>query len=152
MQEEERPHISVNAQYIKDFSFENPKAPHSINSVVSTPKVDLALDIYVNKMEEEDVYEVALHIEAKTMQESGEVLFAVELLYAGVFTLQNIPKEQYKFLLSVHCPSLLFPFARKIIASVTQDGGFQPLMMDPIDFGMLFHKKMMEEEESEVIN
>lgn len=143
-----RPHVSINAQYIKDLSFENPGAPASL-TMASSPEVKLAtLDVNITRMPEENVFEVALHIEASAT-EGSDTLFVVELLYAGIFTLIDIPKEDEKPILSIHCPSMIFPFARKIIADVTQDGGFQALMIDPIDFGALYHRKMMEEEKGQ---
>ncbi|MCC8368501.1 protein-export chaperone SecB [Rickettsia endosymbiont of Polydrusus tereticollis] len=140
---EATPHISVNAQYIKDLSFESPSAPSSLAALERNPQIDLSLDINISNLPEENFYEVELNIEATARNEKYK-LFLVELKYAGVFNLINIAPEQHQILLSVHCPSMIFPFARKIIASVTQDGGFQPLMIDPIDFGALYHKKMLE--------
>ena len=145
MTQQEQPNISVNAQYIKDLSFENPSAPVSIASMKTQPQIDLALDINISKLPEDNSFEVVLHIEASAKSEDT-TLFVVDLQYAGVFSLLNIPEDQQKLILAIHCPAMIFPFARKIIADVTQDGGFQPLMIDPIDFGALFHKKMMEEE------
>lgn len=142
-EENNSPHVSVNAQYIKDLSFENPNAPMSL-TMKSNPNVGLELDLSISRLPEENVYEVSLNIEVKTTQDET-VLFVLDLKYAGIFTLLNIPEDQQKLLLAIHCPSIIFPFARKIIADVTQDGGFQPLMIDPIDFAALFHKKMMEE-------
>lgn len=142
--EEARPHISINAQYIKDLSFENPSAPSSITLSKEGPNVELGLDLHVSRLEEEKVFEVALHIEAKALVQD-KPLFIVELVYAGIFTLIDIPEEDEEALLAIHCPAMIFPFARKIVADVTQDGGFQPLMIDPIDFGALFRRKMMED-------
>lgn len=139
------PHISVNAQYIKDLSFENPGAPSSLASLTRSPNIDLTLDLNISHLPEEDFFEVELSIEAKASHEK-QTLFIVDLKYAGVFNLINIPEEQKQVLLAVHCPAMIFPFARKIIADITQDGGFQPLMIDPIDFGVLYHKKMSEQQ------
>jgi preprotein translocase subunit SecB len=143
-----KPHISINAQYIKDLSFENPSAPASLVGSKGHPNVELALDIHVSRLPEDGSFEVALHIDAKAIS-NDKPLFIVELLYAGIFTLTNIPEEDQKAILAVHCPSMIFPFARKIIADVTQDGGFQPLMIDPIDFGALFQSKMEDDGENE---
>ena len=145
---EDMPHISVNAQYIKDFSFENPNAPKSLTKMDSTPQIDLALDLKVNKVadEGEGFYEVEIIINAKA-QNDNLTLFVVDIVYAGVFHLINIPDEQKDMILAVHCPALIFPYARKIVADVTQDGGFQPLMIDPIDFGVLYAKKLSESSE-----
>lgn len=137
------PHISVNAQYIKDLSFENPGAPGSLVNMSSQPQIDLALDLNIQKMTEDGYFEVEIIINAKATSE-GKTLFIVDLRYAGVFHLINVPEEQTQMLLAVHCPAIIFPFARKIIADSTQDGGFQPLMIDPIDFGVLYSKKLSE--------
>lgn len=136
------PHIAVNAQYIKDLSFENPQAPAILGNI-RNPQMDLALDLNIAKLPEENFFEVELNIEAKASHEN-QTIFIIDLKYAGVFNLINIPLEQQQIVLAIHCPSMIFPFARKIIADVTQDGGFQPLMIDPIDFGALYHKKMTE--------
>jgi preprotein translocase subunit SecB len=142
--EQNLPHISVNAQYIKDLSFENPGAPGTL-ATVKNPQVDLSLDLHISKLPEDNFFEVEISIEAKAENED-KILFVVDLKYAGVFNLVNIPEEQKELLLAVHCPAMIFPFARKIIADVTQDGGFQPLMIDPIDFGILYHKKLMDKQ------
>ncbi|WP_367363914.1 protein-export chaperone SecB [Candidatus Tisiphia endosymbiont of Nedyus quadrimaculatus] len=141
--QKEMPHIAVNAQYIKDLSFENPDAPRSLVSLERNPQIDLFLDLNISNLPEENFYEVELSIEAKAMSEKHK-LFIIDLKYAGVFNLINIEEDQHQIILAIHCPAMIFPFARKIIADVTQDGGFQPLMIDPIDFGALYHKKMQE--------
>lgn len=139
--------ISVNVQYIKDLSFENPNAPESLGKLSEAPNIDLSLDIAVNAVKDND-YEVALEINAKAST-SDKTLFEVELNYAGIFTLSGFAEEQKKVLLAVHCPAMLFPYARKIISDATQEGGYQPLLIDPIDFGELFHKRMMEEQQAQ---
>ncbi|MDG1436301.1 MAG: protein-export chaperone SecB [Rickettsiaceae bacterium] len=146
-EEEKNPHISVSAQYVKDFSFENPNAPASLVAPKSAPQIELSLDLNVQNLPEKDYYEVEISISAKASTEET-TMFLVDLKYAGVFCLTNIPEEQIQMLLAVHCPSIIFPYARKIVADVTQDGGFQPLMIDPIDFGVLYNKKMSEEQGS----
>ncbi len=135
------PHISVNAQYIKDLSFENPGAPSSLVGLDKQPQIDLALDLNIQKLPEEEYFEVEIIINAKAISDK-KTLFIVDLTYAGVFHLINIPQEQIQMILAIHCPSVIFPFARKIISDTTQDGGFQPLMIDPIDFGVLYSKKI----------
>jgi preprotein translocase subunit SecB len=132
-------HISINAQYIKDLSFENPAAPSSLVGI-RNPQIDLSLDLHVSSLPDK-CFEVVITIEVKASHEN-QTLFIADLKYGGVFNLINIPPEQQELLLAVHCPAMIFPFARKIIADVTQDGGFQPLMIDPIDFGALYYKKL----------
>ncbi|MFK7973380.1 MAG: protein-export chaperone SecB [Rickettsiaceae bacterium] len=138
------PHIAVQAQYIKDFSFENPNVPASIVNVDKSPKIDLSLDLNVKKLAEDNYYEVEIDINAKATAKD-QILFLVDLKYAGVFHFLNIPDDRIQMLLAVHCPSIIFPYARKIIADATQDGGFQPLMIDPVDFGLLYSKKITEQ-------
>ncbi len=142
-EQQNSPHIAVVSQYIKDLSFENPGAPESLAKLEKAPEIDLSLDLNVKNLSEENHYEVELTISAKANYD-GKALFLVDLNYAGIFNLLNIPQEQLQMLLAVHCPSIIFPYARKIIADVTQDGGMQPLMIDPVDFGVLYSKKMME--------
>lgn len=143
-EEKKLPHISVNAQYIKDLSFENPGAPVSLVNTGTPPHIDLSLDLNIQRMPEDEYFEVEIIISAKATS-TNKTLFIVDLKYAGIFHLVNVPEEQIQALLAVHCPAIIFPFARKIIADVTQDGGFQPLMIDPIDFGALYTKKLHEE-------
>lgn len=142
------PKISVEAQYIKDFSFENPGAPGTLAGG-HKPTIDLSLDLHVTRIsDEKDVFEVVLTIEATATSEK-ESLFVLELKYAGVFTVSGVNEDERKMILGVHCPALLFPFARSIISDITQSGGFQPLMIDPIDFGALYHSKMMQDSEGQ---
>jgi preprotein translocase subunit SecB len=144
--EENLPNISINTQYVKDLSFENLATPGTVQ-IDSPPVIDLSLDINVTKLSEDNHFEVALNINSKAVHKET-TLFVVELVYAGIFHLVNIPEDQQKAVLSVHCTSMIFPYARKIIADVTQDGGFQPLMMDPIDFSRLYYKRMAEEDKA----
>jgi preprotein translocase subunit SecB len=131
--------IAINIQYVKDLSFENPDAPASLTSIKEAPKVDLNLDIEANKLQE-GVFEVVLDIKS-TVKVDDKTIFAIELKYAGVFSFINIPEDQVEPLLFVHCPNIIFPFARRVVADVTRDGGFQPLMIDPIDFFSLYQKR-----------
>jgi preprotein translocase subunit SecB len=141
---ENPPHISVVSQYIKDFSFENPDAPTSLTKLDQAPKVDLAMDLQVQKISDsENTYEVALVIEAKATTDKI-TLFMIDLEYAGIFSLQNIPQDQHEPVLAIHCPNLIFPFARRIISDTTQESGFQPLRIDPIDFARMYQSKLME--------
>ena len=134
--------IAINAQYVKDLSFESPNAPQSLVGIKTAPKIDLKLDLAATPLSE-TTFEIALTIKAAADTEEQN-LFLVELCYAGVFTLENVPAEQQEFLLLAYCPSLLFPFARRVIADATRDGGFQPLMIDPIDFAVLYAQRKQE--------
>lgn len=131
--------ILINAQYVKDLSFENPDAPASLMGQKSQPKIDLSVNIQAQKLQEH-TYEISLHITAKAVAED-KTLFLADLDYAGIFTIAEVLDAQKELVLLVYCPSILFPFARRIIADVTRDGGFPPLMIDPIDFNALYHKR-----------
>ena len=134
------PRLSIAAQYIKDQSFENPGAPSSLHRGAKTPAINVGIDVQVRRGPEPS-YEVELKISVQAMQEETTV-FLAELLYGGVFQLFNIPAETLQPLLLVECPRLLFPFARRIIADMTRDGGYAPLMLDNIDFSQLYRQRM----------
>lgn len=130
------PPLVVNAQYVKDFSFENPSAPQSLLQQSEPPAVQINVDVKANKVGN-NAYEVSLQINAEAKSKE-QVVFLAELVYAGVFTLRNIPEEQIQPVLLVECPRLLFPFARAVIADATREGGFAPLLVHPIDFAGLY--------------
>lgn len=129
--------VLINAQYVKDLSFENPGAPESLVGRGQAPKIDVSVDIKVNGLQDK-VFEVNLIIAAKANIED-KTMFFVELSYAGVFTV-DVPDAEKEPVLMIYCPGMLFPFARRIIADATRDGGFPPLMLDPIDFAGLFQQ------------
>ena len=135
-----QPNLGVIAQYIKDFSFENPNAPNSLMQPQQQPQITIQINVNPNQLSNTD-FEVALKVEGKA-ELTGTVLFAFDLNYAGVFRLTNIPQENVGPLLMIECPRLLFPFAREIIATAVRDGGFPPLMLDPVDFVGLYRQNM----------
>ena len=138
-QEEKKPQVLINAQYVKDLSFESPDAPFSFTKVKEAPKIDLNLDVQVKNIEK-DNYEVTIAITAKAiMEKDKETLFICELQYSGLFTVADCETEEQKEqILLIYCPNLIFPFARRIIADASRDGGFQPLMINPVDFAALY--------------
>ncbi|MFT3967537.1 MAG: protein-export chaperone SecB [Sphingobium sp.] len=129
------PQIGLIAQYVKDLSFENPNAP-AVYSWNTQPQIDIQFNISTQQPGE-DVHEVALKITAKAVAEQGTT-FAAELVYAGLFGARNVSEEELQPFLLAEAPRLLFPFARRVLADTTQDGGFPPLLLDPIDFGALY--------------
>ncbi len=129
------PQVGILTQYVKDLSFENPNAPASLQ-VETAPRIEVNINVNA-KRSGEDVYEVEIKIEARAFN-GDTAAFVVDLLYAGLFGLRNIPAEALEPFLIVEAPRLLFPFARRIIADATRDGGFPPLMLEPIDFGALY--------------
>jgi preprotein translocase subunit SecB len=131
--------LVVNAQYIKDFSFENPRAPHSLLQQKDPPEVQLGVDVKAQGLGQ-DVFEVMLTI-AATAKSAGETVFVAELTYAAVVTLRNATQEMVPVLILVEAPRLLFPFARAVIATATRDGGFPPLLIHPVDFAELLRRQ-----------
>ncbi|MBI1237043.1 MAG: protein-export chaperone SecB [Alphaproteobacteria bacterium] len=130
------PSFTVKGQYIKDLSFENPHAPQSLMAAGVKPAIEVNVDLKAQKLQD-NVYEMTLHLAARANAE-GNTLFLAELAYAGIFQIANIPAERLEQVILVDCPFVLFPFARRVIADVTRDGGFPPLMLDPIDFQALY--------------
>lgn len=126
----------VKGQYIKDLSFENPHAPQSLMAAAARPAIDVNVDLKAQKLQE-NTYEMTLHIAARATAE-GNTLFLVDLAYAGIFQVTGVAPEHVEPLILIDCPFVLFPFARRVIADVTRDGGFPPLMLDPIDFHSLY--------------
>ncbi len=135
------PHLTINAQYIKDLSFENPNAPQTLVQNEVRPQIEVNIDVQ-GRAVGPNLYEVALRITA-TARQNETVSFVAELLYGGLFTLLNIPEDQVEPICLIECPRLLFPFARRIIADVTRDGGFPPLLLDPIDFVNLYRQNRL---------
>lgn len=137
------PSVAINAQYVKDLSFENPGAPATLVAQKEAPKIEIALNLEAKAIQA-DTHEVTLQITA-TAKASETTLFVVELSYAGLFTLANIPQDQKEMILLIHCPTILFPFARRVLSDATRDGGFQPLMLEPIDFAGLYQQRKAQE-------
>ena len=132
--------ISVLAQYIKDFSFENPNAPRSMSNQGAAPQITLQVNVNGKPLTAQD-YEVELSIEGGA-GEGANTMFKFELLYGAVLRLSGIPQDSVHAVIMIEGPRLLFPFARQIIADATRNGGFPPLMIDPIDFVALYRNRM----------
>jgi len=126
-------------QYIRDLSFENPDAPGSILRN-GAPRFDVNINVQV-KREPNDIYAVELTLTSKAMRDEA-VLFNVELVYGGMFRVQNVPEDQLAPLLMVESPRMIFPFARQVLASITQSGGFPPLLMEPVDFAAIYRRNL----------
>jgi preprotein translocase subunit SecB len=133
--EDALPQVGMIAQYVKDLSFENPNAPAVFQNQVQ-PQIDVQFNINVSSGDG-DVHEVAMKIEVRATADDNTV-FAIELLFAGLFAARNVPVEQLHPFLYAEAPRLMFPFARRIIADTTRDGNFPPLMLDPIDFAGMY--------------
>src|SRR5215470_696635 len=136
------PQLNVLAQYVKDLSFENPNAPRSLQPSQQQPAINIQINVGAKPLAENDV-EVELKIEGKA-ESGGTTLFQFELLYAGIFRMQNIPKQDLHPIMMIECPRLLFPFAREIISNAVMNSGFPPLRIDPVDFVGLYRQRMAE--------
>lgn len=132
--------LNVLAQYIKDFSFENPNSPRSLQPSQQQPQINIQINVNAKPLSDNDV-EVELKLEGKA-ETDGSVLFSFDLTYAGVFRILNVPQPDVQPIVMIECPRLLFPFAREIIANAVRNGGFPPLLIDPIDFIGLYRQKM----------
>ncbi len=130
--QETRPQLVMHAQYIKDFSFENPNASSVLTGNTGQPNVEVGVNVSAKKMEE-NRYEVLLKLTANAKAEDTQ-LFMIELAYGGLVTAQGVTADQTNALIMIEGPRLLFPFARAVIAQTTREGGFLPLNIQPIDF------------------
>lgn len=133
--------IQVLAQYVKDLSFENPAAPMSLQG--QKPALEVGVDVQARGLGI-DQYEVSIRIRADA-KSANQTIFVCELTYAGVFMLKNITQENIQPVLLIECPRQLFPFARRVVADTTRDGGFPPLLLDPIDFMTLYRAQMAQQ-------
>ncbi|MDF7674475.1 protein-export chaperone SecB [Acetobacteraceae bacterium ESL0709] len=143
--------LAINLQYTKDLSFEVPLGASIFTSLRNAPQVNVNIDVQANRIEQEQsVYEVALAIRAEATDHpedgsASRMVFIAELTYAAIVTLDNPPEDLIEPILLVEVPRLLFPFARSIISDVTRDGGFPPIVLQPIDFVALWQAKRAQE-------
>jgi preprotein translocase subunit SecB len=137
------PQLGVLAQYTKDLSFENPNAPQSLQPQQQQPAINININVTPRQLSATD-FEVELKLEGKA-EVDKLLLFSFDLTYAGVFRLQNIAQDALGPLVMIECPRLLFPFAREIVARAIVNGGFPPLMLDPVDFVALYRQKLAQQ-------
>lgn len=135
-----QPNLAVIAQYVKDLSFENPGSPEALRARQPQPSINIQVGVRSNTVAENE-YEVELRIEARATNGQA-VLFALELVYGGLFRLTNIPAQNLGAIVMVECPRLLFPFARQVVAEASRNGGFPPLLIDPVDFASLYRQQL----------
>ncbi|BBK34685.1 protein translocase subunit secB [Stella humosa] len=132
--------VSINAQYIRDLSFENPNAPQIMAELREPPQIEVKVDVKVRALAD-NVFEVVLSVSASATV-AGKNAFVVELEYGSVVTLAaELPQEHFGAILLIEIPRMLFPYARQIIGDATRDGGFPPLLLNPIDFAELYRQQ-----------
>jgi preprotein translocase subunit SecB len=139
------PQAGVISQYVKDLSFENPNAP-AVYQWQTQPNIDVQFNIGSSQLGD-DVYEVVLKIDVKAEADDKQVAFQVELVYGGLFGIRNVPAEQIPPFLLAEAPRILFPFARRVLSDAVRDGGFPPLMLEPIDFAQLYMQQQAQGEQ-----
>ena len=142
--EGQEPGIRILAQFIRDLSMENPRAPEALRPSPSQPQIDLNVEMNA-RGREDGFFEVDLKLSASAKREDGP-LFHVELLYGGVFQIANVPAEDMEPVLLIECPRFLFPYARRLISDVTTEGGFPPFLIDPIDFAGVYAARKAQSE------
>jgi preprotein translocase subunit SecB len=138
--------IRISSQYVKDLSFEVPNAPEVFLTPAVKPDIALSIDIDATRLSV-NAFEVVLKVKADAKGNDEKAIFICELSYAGVFIIDESIQDQKEIeqLLLIYCPNILFPFVRRIVASSTIDGGFPPLMLEPIDFPALYEKRSSQE-------
>ena len=134
------PGMRVLAQYLKDHSFENPRAPASFQEGDSAPGMEVNVDVNARSFGASQ-FEVELSVSARARR-GDDVVFVVETTYAGVFEITNVAEQQIEPILLIECPRLLFPFARQIVAETTSAGNFPPVLLDPIDFFGIYQRNL----------
>jgi preprotein translocase subunit SecB len=155
-----QPPLVVNIQYVKDLSFEVPGAPQIYTQLRAQPQVNINLDVQARRIQDgQNQFEVAIMIRAEAHEAGGQggngagavppTVFVAELTYAGVFTLSGLPDNAIEPVLLVECPRVLFPFARNILADVTRDGGFPPVLLQPIDFVALWQARRQQQQQAQ---
>jgi len=140
------PQIRILAQFIRDFSFENPRAPDTLRAGAQ-PEIELGVEMNA-RGRPDGWFEVDLKLTAAAKRET-EAQFQVELVYGGLFEIVGLPEDQLELVLMIECPRFLFPFARRIIADVVADGGFPPFMLEPIDFGAVYAAQQAQREQQQ---
>lgn len=135
----DKPAIFLRAQYIKDLSFESPRAPASIFSLREPPQMDVNINLAAQRLDEK-VFELAIQISARAVAEKTTI-FLCDVVYAGVLEMQSIPDTAIESTLFIQGAQLLYPFARRVVADLTRDGGFPPLQLEPMDFVALYQQR-----------
>jgi preprotein translocase subunit SecB len=134
-----QPGIRILAQFIRDLSFESPRAPESLRAGATQPQIDLGVELGA-RGRDDGLFDIELKLTARAIRDA-ETIFHLELVYAGLFQLNGVPPEDLEPVLMIECPRYLFPFARRIIADLSSEGGFPPFMLEPIDFATLYAQR-----------
>jgi len=134
--------VRVMAQYIKDLSFESPNVQKLLEGPGESPNLQVEVNVNARKISD-TTFESVINFKADATNKAGTI-YDLELAYAGMFHVENLPEQALEPFLLIECPTLLFPFVRRLVADLTREGGFPPLMLDPINFATLFNKRQQE--------
>jgi preprotein translocase subunit SecB len=150
-EDQSRPNVRVVAQFIRDLSFESPNIEKLLDGPGDNPNLQLQVNVNARVIKQ-GMYESIIDLKAHATNSEG-VIYDLELTYGGVFAVSNIPPEAIEPFLLVNCPSILFPFLRRLVADLTREGGFPPLFLDPIDFASLYmRRKQEQQQQSQLVN
>ena len=131
--------IRILTQFIRDLSFENPRAPDSLHASQTQPQIDLGVELSA-RGRIDGLFEVDMRLTA-TATRDNEPVFQIELVYGGLFSVNGVAEEDIEAVLLIECPRLLFPFARRLIADLSTDGGFPPFLLEPLDFVAIYAQR-----------
>jgi preprotein translocase subunit SecB len=141
------PQVRIVAQYIKDLSFENPNVEKLIGAQGGNPNLNVEVNVGAKRLGQPDLYESLIDLSAKATNAVG-VVFEMQVVYAGVFEIKNIPPQALEPFLLINCPTVLFPFARRLAADLTREAGYPALFLDPIDFAALYVERRRKQAQS----
>lgn len=137
--EQKAPPLAISAQYVKDLSFENPGAPQTLADLNPPPQIGVDVDVEAKALGGQ-FYEATVHVRA-TATRDDKTFFVAEVSYGGLCAVaEGVPEQHVRPLVMIEGPRLLFPFARAVLSDAVRDGGFPPLLINPIDFTALFQQ------------
>ena len=140
--EEQQPQVNIVAQFIRDLSFENPNIGKLLDGPGENPNLSVEVNVNAERVRQ-DLYQSAIDFRAHAVNKDGTI-YIMECIYGGLFRVQSMPEQALEPFLLINCPTLLFPFLRRVVADITREGGFPPLMLDPIDFSALYLRRQQE--------
>jgi preprotein translocase subunit SecB len=135
--------VQVVGQFIRDLSFENPNVHALLQGLPEAPNLKIEVNVAAERLKQPELYEATINFTARA-ETKDSTIYILECVYGGIFRLQNIPDQALEPFLLINCPTLLFPFLRRLVADVTREGGFPPLLLDPIDFAGLFMRRQQD--------
>jgi preprotein translocase subunit SecB len=142
--------VRIAGQYIKDLSFENPNIRRLMENPGDKPELNVEVNVGATRLNG-SLFESAINFKAQA-KNAGGVIYDLEISYAGAFQIENMPETDLEPFLLINCPSLLFPFLRRLVSDITREGGFPPLLLDPIDFSQLFAQRQQATTQPPLVN